>query len=301
MRVRAARLSLALLLAGFPLAAQPPTVEERLTRLEQQVRELRLRLGLDSAVAGPLVPTLPTALLGNDHVRWGYPGGSGTILPKPHFVILHDNAKKVPVWVTYHLSREALQGTEERSDDFRPDSALPAGQRAELADYRNSGYDRGHMAPAADFKRSAAAMSETFLLSNMAPQRPRLNREIWARLEDQVRTLARSHGSIWVFTGALYLDNAGLPSAPSAFIGPGRVAVPTHFYKAILCEHADGSREMFAFLMRNNLQALPGQPRDYAVSVARIQQLSGLDFFAELSDAEEARLEAIINSSWPVP
>jgi endonuclease G len=156
------------------------------------------------------------------------------------------------------------------------------------------------MAPAADFKRDTAAMSETFLLSNMAPQRPRLNREIWAHLEDQVRSLVQERGSIWIFTGALYLDSLQNPTTPVAYIGPDSVAVPTHFYKVILCEHPDGSHEMFAFVMPNSL-APQGEPRDYIVSVERVQHLSGLDFFSALPDSEEHRLEAVVNSNWPIP
>ena len=151
------------------------------------------------------------------------------LLVKEFFVICHDMEQEIPEWVTYHLTRENLQGTTQRTDDFRPDPELAPGERAELVDYRNSGYDRGHMAPAADFKRSQEAMSETFLLSNMAPQRPSLNRGIWERLEREVRSLADAHGSIWVFTGALFLDGSGNPSSPVSFIGPNRVAVPTHF------------------------------------------------------------------------
>jgi endonuclease G len=244
--------------------------------------------------------SLPAALRGNDNLRWGYPGGRGTVLVKQHFVILYDGRYKVPTWVTYHLTRDELQGTESRTNNFRPDTALPPDQRSELVDYRRSGYDRGHMAPAADFKRDQAAMSETFLLSNMAPQRPHLNRQIWAHLEDQVRALIQAQGSMWIFTGALYLDSLQSPTVPTSYIGPDSVAVPTHFYKVILCEHPDGSHEMFAFVLPNAL-APQGEPRDYIVSVDRVQHLSGLDFFAALPDSEEHRLEAVVNTNWPIP
>lgn len=292
---------LVLACASAPLAAQSPTLEQRVAVLERQVHELRARLGLDSTRVVAPDTSLPPELRGNDNVRWGYPGGRGAVLLKQHFVILHDTAYRVPVWVTYHLTADDLRGMQARTENFRPDPALPPGQRSELADYRNSGYDRGHMAPAADFKRSEAAMSETFLLSNMAPQRPRLNRQIWAQLEEQVRSLARTHGSIWIFTGTLYLNDRENPTQPTDFIGPSRVAVPTHFYKVILCEHPNGRHEMFAFIMPNSLDPIPGEARDYIASVDRVQRLSGLDFFAALPDDEERQLEALLNSDWPIP
>jgi endonuclease G len=277
-----------------PLRAQ--TVDERLTRLEEQVEELRDLLGLTAV----LDSEFPVELIGNEHVQWGFPGGGCTFLTKDHYVTCHNNEYLVPDWVAYHLTRDNLQGNTARTDNFRADPELPEGERAVLADYRRSGYDRGHMAPAAAFQRSREAMSETFVLSNMAPQRPNLNRRIWRILEEQVRSLAEAHGNIWVFTGPLYLDANGDPAEPTVFIGPTDVAVPTHFYKAILCEHTTGTVETFAFIMENRLQPLVGQPSGYLVSVDSVEALSGLDFFAALPDTDEDRLEALIATNWPI-
>jgi len=249
-----------------------------------------------------IVAQVPGELSGNINVRWGQPGGSCRILIKSYYVICEDVPHRVPLWVSYHLGREDLVSHAKRTNGFRADPDLPAGQRAELRDYNSSGYDRGHMAPAADFKRNAEAMSETFFLSNMAPQRPNLNRMSWERLESSVRDLAARHGSIWIITGPLYLDSAGhRMTAPDEFIGADSVAVPTHFFKVILCEHPAGHYEMFAFIMRNQKTPLPGTARDYLVSVSRVEQLSGLDFFAALPDAVERPLEAAAATNWPVP
>lgn len=287
-----AALSVPFCLWFAPPDAHSQTVEDRLERLERQVRELR-------AIHQP-PDELPEELMGNEHVRWGYPGGDCTLLVKEHYVICHDDTNRVADWVTYRLNRENLQGDVSRTDNFRPDPELTSGERAELVDYRRSGYDRGHMAPAAAFKRSRTAMSETFLLSNMAPQRPNLNRRIWRMLEEHVRSLARAHGSIWVFTGTFYVDDAGNRVQPATFIGPNQVAVPTHFFKAILCEHTTGAVEMFAFIMPNQLRPVSGKPRDYLVSVDEVESLSGLDFFTVLSDPEENRLEAAVATNWPI-
>jgi endonuclease G len=244
--------------------------------------------------------TMPAVLVGNDNIRYGYPGGKGVVLTKQFYVILFDTTTLVPEWVTYHLTKEELQGTANRKNDFRPDPDLPEGRRSELQDYKNSGYDRGHMAPAADFKRSEEAMSETFFLSNMAPQRPNLNRITWSHLEDEVRSLVDKHGSIWIFTGPLYLDSVDQKTQPVEHIGPDNVAVPTHFFKVILCEHSDGQREMFAFIMKNQIGKLTGTSRDYIVSVRKAEELSGLNFFHRLADDEETRLETTAAANWPV-
>ena len=113
---------------------------------------------------------------------YGIAGKRGTILDKKYFVINHNDAWKIPYWVAYYLTSHDLQGTTKRQSSFNPDPELPSryeaplGLRAELADYNHSGYDRGHMAPAADFKRSKDAMTATFVLSNMSPQISSLNR-----------------------------------------------------------------------------------------------------------------------------
>lgn len=281
-----------------PVVGQTPTIEDRLALLERQVAELRARAGITGTA--PALSSLPDVLKGNDNVRWGYPGGTCTVLIKEYYVICEDIADRLPEWVTYHLTRAMLQGDVQRTDDFRPDPELTPGERSELVDYSHSGFDRGHMAPAADFKRNSAAMSQTFLLSNMAPQHPNLNRIMWGRLEDQVRQLADAHGSIWIVTGPLYEDAAGHPTAPGKFIGPDHVAVPTHFFKAILCEHASGTHEMFAFIMPNRAAPLSGQPKDYLVSVDQVEALSGLNLFADLPEPEQDRLEAQTATNWPV-
>ena len=276
-----------------PLATQ--TIEERVASLESQVAELWQLHDLNGAPA----TGVPAELVGNEHMRWGFPGGDCEVLINEYFITCHDNADRVPAWVTYQLSSENLAGEAQRSDDFRPDPRLPAGQRAELPDYVGSGYDRGHMAPAAAFKRSEDAMTATFVLSNMAPQTPSLNRQIWRMLEQDVRELAIVVGSIWVFTGSLFLDDDGVPTAPATFIGENQVAVPTHFYKLILSEAAAGVFEMYGFVMANQAERLSGAPSDYLVSVDSVEVISGLDFFSALPDSLEVLLEQQTAINWP--
>jgi len=185
MWIRASTLTCVLLVSAQSLLAQ--SLEDRVASLETQVAELWL---LHDRAYGSGTK-VPAHLVGNEHLRWGYPGGECQVLINDWFITCHDNSKRIPQWVSYHLNAVLLAGSTKRSDDFRPDSELPEGERAELADYAGSGYDRGHMAPAAAFKRSEAAMSEAFKLSNMAPQTPSLNRVMWRLLEEDVRNRLR--------------------------------------------------------------------------------------------------------------
>ncbi|MDX2004422.1 MAG: DNA/RNA non-specific endonuclease [Meiothermus sp.] len=186
------------------------------------------------------------------------------------YAVLHDNGRKVPLYSAQQLRAEALDGSVARTDDFRPDPELLEGQRAELGDYRNSGYDRGHMAPAGDFSTDPQAMSESFLLSNMVPQNGTMNSGIWAGLESATRACARSVGAIYVLTGPVF---EGTPRA----IGTNQVAVPSHLYKIILEAQGGDSR---AYLMPNT--ALPAQGggfTQYRVSIDEVERRTGLDFF----------------------
>ena len=222
----------------------------------------------------------------NPAFKWGKPGGEGTLLFNRYYVVLHSDAYKVPLWSAYRLTPHDLKGGKaSRQDNFRPDPALPKGKRAELKDYLNSGYDKGHMSPAGDFTRNALAMSETFLLSNMCPQRPMLNEQIWRILEAQVRELATTD-TIWVVTGPLFLDWEGYPAKPGFYIGPDSVAVPTAFYKVILDSHA-GHRVLAGFIMENRKELLPGTPVRYQVRVDSIEADAGFKFFNQLPERDK--------------
>jgi len=290
------------LVVSFCVSFGQDALTDRVSRLERQIAEIRNQLGLEirtTPVVTVNLSSVPSALAGNENIKYGYPGGEGRILSKECYIILHIDSLRIPEWVTYHLTRQNLTGNAHRGNDFRPDPDIPAGERSELVDYTRSGYDRGHMAPAGDFTRSDDAMSQTFVLSNMTPQRPKINREIWEKLEEEVRALATNCGSVWIVTGTLFLDQTGHRAQPGLFVGPDRVAVPTHYYKAILSEHPDGTHEMFAFIMENRETGLPGSPKDYVVSVRHIEDLTGLNLFNLLGKPEKDSLETPVNSHWP--
>ncbi|MFA6845255.1 MAG: DNA/RNA non-specific endonuclease, partial [Sphaerochaetaceae bacterium] len=112
------------------------------------------------------------------------------------YALSYNEQYEQPSWVAYQLTCDEVVGTIERTDNFRPDPAILT-RSASLDDYRSSGYDRGHLIPAADQKWSAQAMDDSFYLSNMSPQTGAFNRGIWSHLEAVVRTFANDNGAIY--------------------------------------------------------------------------------------------------------
>lgn len=224
-----------------------------------------------------------------DQVKYGAPSHQGVLLCRLGYAVSYDTSRKVPAWVAYHLTAEHMAGTHPRSNDFRPDPDLAEGERSELKDYKGSGYDRGHMAPAGSMKWSARAMSESFLLSNMAPQvGAGFNRGIWRKLEEDVRTWTEERGELYVVTGPIYQDG-GIKT-----IGPDHVAVPTAFYKVIF----DPVRvEAIAFILPNTSTPSSQLP-NFIVSVDEVEAETGLDFLPKLNDNIEAVVEQSVAAVW---
>lgn len=205
------------------------------------------------------------------------------------FALQYNEEHEQSDWVAWRLTDERVNSRNaERSDRFRPDPAIPGGS-ATLEDYRGSGFDRGHLAPAADFRFSAQAMLESFLFSNMSPQRPAFNRGIWASLEAIVRGWADRYGEIFVVTGPV-LDRADFER-----IGPNRVSVPHYYYKAILYWNGDDAR-CIAFILPNQREESP--LASYACTIDDLEERTGLDFFPSLPDELEVRIEAEFDLSW---
>jgi len=225
----------------------------------------------------------------NEHLYWGLPSLDGQVIIREGYALLHDGNKKVPLWVSYHLTKQDLEGTTGRTDNFRPDPEIPKGKRAELSDYKGSGYDRGHLAPAGDMKRSRKVMSESFYLSNMCPQEAGLNRNKWRILEEKARNFTLAKGESWIITGPVFMDIDGDGNKDClGRIGTNRVWVPTHFYKIIITKNGD--IKAISFLMPNRKPA--GDIEDYQMPVDSIEKITGLDFLNELPDDIENKIEA---------
>lgn len=229
----------------------------------------------------------------SEHILFGYPGQEKIILKRKGYVLGYNPDKKVADWVSYHFTDAYCVKNAPRINDFRPDPDLPIGQRAELKDYNRSGYDRGHLAPAADMARDKQTMSESFLLSNMAPQIGRgFNRGIWKKLEDKVRGWVRQRKNIYVIDGPIY------DGSINKTIGSDKVAVPNRFYKIIVsCTESGENLDVIAFILPNKKNPNSMLPK-FITSIDEIEKETGLDFLHDLDDATENKLEATIAQMW---
>ncbi|MFC1530058.1 DNA/RNA non-specific endonuclease [Gemmatimonadota bacterium] len=212
------------------------------------------------------------------------------------YVTAVDARLKIPLWVQYQLSRDDLDGSAEREDNFYPDTSIPRNARARLQDYVGSRLDRGHMAPAADMVRSQAIMDESFALSNMSPQvGVGFNQHIWRDLEVAVRGWVEARGTLTIITGPIFTVEGD--SVRYRVIGPTHVAVPTAFYKIIVDHNTSGETEVLAFRMPN--QNISGNQieedsvsiEEFLVSVDDLEAETGLDFLSALPNEEERRIE----------
>ena len=164
---------------------------------------------------------------------------------------------------------------------------------SQLEDYKNSGYSRGHLAPAQDFKWSENAMSETFYLTNMVPQLQNYNGGIWLKAENAVRDSARITGVVYVVTGPVLTDG------PYETIGDNRVAVPKECYKALLVIDENGGVHTIAMSIPQDAGKKESLSK-YLMTVDELEALTGLDFFIELDDEIENAAEATYDIDyWP--
>ena len=205
-------------------------------------------------------------------------------LNKTGFTVSYNNDYKTPYWVAWELTSQETSGEEDRKDKFYPDPELPE-PRAEHSDYTNSGYDRGHMAPAADMKWSEKAMEESFYMSNICPQNQKLNRDDWGDLEEACRSWAQKYGSVYIACGPIY------DSKSPKRIGEHKVAVPDRFFKVVLITSTSTPIAMgFLFDNKAHHQAL----KNYMVTVDEVETTTGLDFFSLLPDDVEDKIEATV-------
>lgn len=198
------------------------------------------------------------------------------------YTVSYNNDYRIPNWVAYELLDSELYGDLPRADEFLPDPLI-RGRQAYNSDYIGSGWDRGHLAPAADMKWSSQAMLESFYLSNICPQNHNLNSGLWNDLEQQVRKEARYYGKVWVVCGPI------VDEGRHGTIGDNRVQVPDSFFKALLTINKKGEYISIAFVFPN--QSGHKALSSYAMSVNELENLTGMDFFYNLDPAIQESIE----------
>ncbi|KAL4630096.1 endonuclease G, mitochondrial [Arapaima gigas] len=213
--------------------------------------------------------------------KYGFPSLS-SIKTRESYVVCYDPRSRTAHWVIEQLSADTITGTSDRKYcEFKEDESVHEYHRATNEDYRGSGFDRGHLAAAANHKWSQTAMDDTFYLSNISPQNPHLNQNAWNNLEKYCRSLTKHYRNVFVCTGPLYLPRQepdGKMYVKYQVLGKNNVAVPTHFFKVVILETPTGGVELRSYVMPNMPVDVKIPLERFLVPVQSIERASGLLF-----------------------
>ncbi len=201
------------------------------------------------------------------------------------YTVSYNECTRVANWVAYELTVEEVQGTVPRGKKFTQDP-LARGRQADNDDYRNSGWDRGHMCPAGDMKWDKQAMDESFYFTNICPQHPNLNGGDWKDLEEKCRELALLYQRVYIVCGAI------VGNAINGTIGYNKVTIPDAFYKVLLVK-TNTEFEGIGFIFENNSGGKPLSK--YARSIDEVEATTGMDFFHALPNDIEDNVESNYN------
>lgn len=217
------------------------------------------------------------------------PKGNGKLLHKLRFSLAWDQEKNQSLWVAYRLTENNLKTRYiNQRVDFETDTELGIGS-PEVSDYSGSGYDRGHLVPAADMSWDSIAHLETFLMSNIAPQKRGFNSGIWKEAEKLTRDWVYDHDSLIIISGPIF------QSSSQNTIGRKKILVPSHFFR-IACKEGNDPGSCISFMIPNEISFKP--LRDYLATIDDIEQAAGLDFFYFMwDDTHERLIESKIDTS----
>lgn len=211
----------------------------------------------------------------------------GYTIQHSYYSLSYSSTHRQAEYAYYYLSPESILGGQARTDDFRVDPKVKSNP-VKSTDYQGSGYDRGHLCPAADMALNLTAMSETFFMSNMSPMTPSFNRGIWSKLEDWVRDAALQEGGLFVVTGPVLAKSCGAAIKQS-------ITVPCSYYKIVLT--GGSNPKMLGFLLSN--AGASGSVQQFVITIDALEQQTGIDFFPQLEDALEQSLESKVSlSGW---
>jgi len=266
---------------GKVLDAYLDRLEQEFQALEQQRKAHILRM--DSA---------KLAIIRRDLRANGLPKvhEGEEVVEHPGHMLVFDQRHKQSKWVAHIATTDLITGNLARIDSFEVDPKVKGGT-AVTVDYWYSGYDRGHLVPSADMRWNYDALKATYLYSNVSPQKPELNRESWAELEDWVRRYVNfSKSRVYVVTGPVLREGLPVMQKPNR---QNDVSIPEHFYKVIADLDSDQPKGI-AFLQANGVNDHP--TISYAVTIDSVEALTGIDFFASLPGDLQERIESTFDA-----
>lgn len=212
---------------------------------------------------------------------------TGIIIEHGFFTLSYSENHEQAEWVAYPLLKEHISSNEFKRPYFIEDREIET-KSADWRSYKNSGFDRGHLCPAADRLFSYEAFHETFLTSNISPQNKEFNSGIWNKLEQQTRRWAKKYDGVYVVTGGVLKENLNR-------IGYEKVSVPEYFYK-IIVDFSDKKPKAIAFIIPN--QATSNSFYEYVTTIDEIEEITGIDFFSEMDAKTQNALESKLEYKW---
>ena len=202
------------------------------------------------------------------------------IITHAYYTLSYSEKHEQAEWIAYELKKKNIKNNDYKRPYFIKDPKVKTGS-ADWQNYKNSGFDKGHLCPAGDMEFAINAYNDTFLTSNISPQLHDFNAGIWNRLEQKVRYWASKYDGVYVITG-------GILEPSLQTIGIEKVSVPNYFYKIVL-DNSNGQYKMIAFLIPNKKSNKPLY--EFVVTVDLLEKMTGIDFFPQLEDKIENSLE----------
>lgn len=203
------------------------------------------------------------------------------IVKHRYYTLSYNEKQEQAEWVAYELKKSYIKNNNFKRPFFIEDPKVTT-RSADWRNYKNSGYDKGHLVPAGDMSFDVSAYNDTFFTSNISPQVHEFNDGVWNRLEQKVRYWAVKYNGVYIVTGGVLANS-------SETIGKEKVLVPKYFYKVLLAKSGNEIK-MIAFLVPNEASEKP--LCDFVVSVDQIEKRTGIDFFPNLEDKIEDKLES---------
>ncbi|MFT4733773.1 MAG: endonuclease G [Algoriphagus sp.] len=260
----------------------------------ESLNNLRVRLGLTETRQKTRSLSDELATMSYPETIVPMPNSFGEWVYKSNYMLYYDEAISQARFTLHKLEGSYTRGEASRSGIRFDEKEGLASETAKYYDYSGSGYDRGHLVPAGDFKCCQAEMIETFSMSNIAPFDSTLNRHAWNELEIKTRSWARKFGTVYVITGPVFQHSY-------IYIGKqNEVSVPTHFFKVIFTLSSNKSipEKVIAFILPNEpVSKFTMEKRQ--IKIDDLEEMTELDFFRLLPDDYEEKLESSMKTgSW---
>lgn len=271
-------------------------------QMRYQLKTILLAISLGLALGGcrtvrTIPPVTGTSTLNRaDNLALGNPSGASVsnpdnyLLTRPQYVLSYNKSRGIANWVSWQLS-SAWKGDSKRTENFRPDPMIPTGwYAARPSDYTNTGFDRGHLCPSDDRDVTPEANAATFLLTNIVPQAPRHNREVWKTLEEYERQLMNDGNEVFIIAGVSGTGGTG-QNGYATSLANGKLTVPATLWK-ILVVVPVGTESTFQITPNTrviavnipNEQSAADKPwQAYLTSVDALETLTGYDFLSNVS------------------